>query len=594
MNFLQVSEPEAASLDAQSDTAANNERLKNQAATALVAQYGPAAADPEMQSAAIAANTAQQTQDSTVAAENAKNQDVPQQIAREAQLRAAYALKSAMDSGVDGGTAWDTIVGPNSAAWGIDPAHAATMRQHLSQDPKQVSMASVNALISGLTGPAKPLTGADLQRYTNKTSGETIQGYTDDQNQFHQVNTPAGYEPAGPTSLMGIAGSLKPVYDAKTDTWSQQGTTKSGQFVRVPYQGTPTAGMNSFAAATRAGVAVNNSEYGVDTGTVGGITGAPGGIPAAGAGNIAQAIIGQESRGNPNSPTSVNGAVGIGQITPSFVKTFARPGENPNNPADNLAIAQRGIAYYQQQYKDPARVAVAYFSGPGNVAPPGSPTPWIKDAHDGNGTKTSTYVQQVLGRMGGAAPAAGQAPGTGGAVPFANLPPKGRQMALDSARGIVNGAQQLSSIDSQIDNISKQVGPMSIGLGSMTAGIPGSPASNLQSALSTLRAQGLTSWLNSLKNASGSTGIGRVLQSEATAAQNSFGALEQSQSEDQFRYHLGIFQQRVHQLQTNAEQAYKQQYGTDAYSAMGMPSGATGGPNAHLSDQQLLAKYGVH
>ncbi len=113
------------------------------------------------------------------------------------------------------------------------------------------------------------------------------------------------------------------------------------------------------------------------------------------------AIVGQESHFNPNSPTSVDGAVGIGQVEPSTFAQYARPGESISNAADNLAVSKRIIADYAQRYGgDPARVATAYFSGPGNVAPPGSPTPWLHDTHDGNGKFVSSYVSDVLGRLG--------------------------------------------------------------------------------------------------------------------------------------------------------------------------------------------------
>lgn len=598
-NFLQISEPEAAALDAQSYTQSQAAGRARTASNALVQQYGPEAADPEMQQAAIAANTAQQTQPGVVAATNADNSDKVASIDREAQLRAAYALKSAMDSGVDGGTAWDTIVAPNASAWGIDPAHAAALRQHLSQDSKQLSSVSVDALISGLTGPAKPVGEPQLLR--DASGNITSEMQANDRGGSRVINAPEGSTFLGPASLQGYAGAPQPVVLPDGSAGFQL-FPKSGGSILIHADGTPvkvitaqTGQTNAKTAIYRAGTTAQNSTYGAAPGTS--LPAAPGGAQGGGQRTINQAIIGQESGNNPNVGQSVDGAKGLGQITPGFWKTFAKPGESINNPADNLAVANRGIDYYMAQYHDPARAAVAYFSGPQNVAPPGSPTPWRKDAHDGNGTHTSTYVQQVLGRMqsAGAAPAtAGQSSQAGGPAAFANLPPKGRQLALTSAQGIVNGSQQLASIDDQITNISKLVGPMSIGMGSMTAGIPGSPANNLHAALSTLRSQGLTAWLNSLKNASGSTGIGRVLQSEAAAAQNSFGALEQSQSEEQFRYHLGIFQSRIHQLQANAEQAFKQQYGTDPYSAMGLPAGATGGSNAHMSDSDLLSKYGVH
>lgn len=146
---------------------------------------------------------------------------------------------------------------------------------------------------------------------------------------------------------------------------------------------------------------------------------------------VNQAIIGQESRGNPNVATSVNGAHGIGQIIPSTFRAFARPGERISNPTDNLNVANRIIDHYSAAYNgDPERVAVAYFSGPGNVAPPGSPTPWIRDARDGNGIHTSQYVHQVLGRMGvaPAGPPQGTPPAgvttSGGATVIAQGPPK--------------------------------------------------------------------------------------------------------------------------------------------------------------------------
>jgi hypothetical protein len=115
---------------------------------------------------------------------------------------------------------------------------------------------------------------------------------------------------------------------------------------------------------------------------------------------VHSAIVMQESGGNPNAPTSIDKAVGIGQITPDTFKQFARPGEDIKNPDDNLAVSKRIIQTYYDKYNgDAQRVAVAYFSGPGNVAPIGSPTPWRKDASDGNGKTTSSYVADVTNRL---------------------------------------------------------------------------------------------------------------------------------------------------------------------------------------------------
>jgi Transglycosylase SLT domain len=121
-----------------------------------------------------------------------------------------------------------------------------------------------------------------------------------------------------------------------------------------------------------------------------------GAMPAPGA--LKGAIRGQEGSG-PNA-VSPAGAAGTYQVTPGFFQKYALPGENFNNEADREKVAERGIDQLNERYNgDPSRVAVAYFSGEGNVAPAGSPTPWITDKSDGT-TSTSSYVHGVLSRLG--------------------------------------------------------------------------------------------------------------------------------------------------------------------------------------------------
>lgn len=126
-------------------------------------------------------------------------------------------------------------------------------------------------------------------------------------------------------------------------------------------------------------------------------------LAAAGAGGtnpVSSAILNQESGNNPGSPTSIDGAIGRGQILPATFAQYAKPGEKIENDADNLAVHNRIIEDLTQKTGgDPARIAVGYFSGPGNIAPPDSPTPWKKDHTDGNGKSVSSYVSDVLGRM---------------------------------------------------------------------------------------------------------------------------------------------------------------------------------------------------
>nr|WP_249806859.1 lytic transglycosylase domain-containing protein [Bradyrhizobium sp. 62] len=120
---------------------------------------------------------------------------------------------------------------------------------------------------------------------------------------------------------------------------------------------------------------------------------------------VYDAIYAQESGGGRNTSTSVTGARGGMQIQPETFKQYARPGENIDNPSDNQAVGKRIIDDLSAKSGgDPARIAVGYFSGAGNIAPPGSPTPWKQDRADPTGKTVSSYVSDVLGRVNGKQP----------------------------------------------------------------------------------------------------------------------------------------------------------------------------------------------
>jgi len=130
----------------------------------------------------------------------------------------------------------------------------------------------------------------------------------------------------------------------------------------------------------------------------------------------------QESSGGKTAPDNPF------QIQQGTFNQFAKPGESWSNPADKTAVAQRVLANYSQQYHgDLGRVATAYFSGPGNVAPPGSPTPFIKNTADANGKTVSSYVGDILGRAGGA--------GFGGSGAPAAAPPLGAATSAEKGAG---------------------------------------------------------------------------------------------------------------------------------------------------------------
>jgi Flp pilus assembly protein TadD len=128
-------------------------------------------------------------------------------------------------------------------------------------------------------------------------------------------------------------------------------------------------------------------------------------IPAANAqaiNTLMDAFRAQESGNRFVVPTSLNGAVGPMQLMPATFRRYAKPGEDIRNPHDNTTVARRLVADLRAKYgRDTARIAVAYFSGAGNVASLSSATPWIKDRADKNGKNVSSYVQNIRDRLKG-------------------------------------------------------------------------------------------------------------------------------------------------------------------------------------------------
>lgn len=115
-----------------------------------------------------------------------------------------------------------------------------------------------------------------------------------------------------------------------------------------------------------------------------------------------QAIFGQESNYGRNPAARGN----VMQVMPATFQRYALPGEVASNPQDSYNVGQRIIDTYAQRYGgDPSRIATAYFSGEGNVAPPGSDSPYRRNPADSSGKRTSAYVGDILNRM---------AQGTGG------------------------------------------------------------------------------------------------------------------------------------------------------------------------------------
>lgn len=179
--------------------------------------------------------------------------------------------------------------------------------------------------------------------------------------------------------------------------------------------------------------------------------GSPGAAPSGGlVGMFAQ----QESSGGRTAPDNPL------QIQQGTFNQYAQKGESWNNPSDRTAVAQRVINMYDQKYGgDIGRIATAYFSGEGNVAPAGSPTPFIRNVSDSNGKSVASYVGDMYARATGAAPGAHQG---GQGAPMAAQPPLGQGQF---AQGQVQQMQQrwgtlrdqnanAQTVISQLQNIS--------------------------------------------------------------------------------------------------------------------------------------------
>lgn len=187
------------------------------------------------------------------------------------------------------------------------------------------------------------------------------------------------------------------------------------------------------------------------------------------------------------------------------------------------------------------------------------------------------------------APAAPAAPQVGGPTPngqalLNRIPPKGRGMIASAAKQISDQNSQLATTHSVLDQIDKMAGPYSLGAGSWLTAFRGNDATDIKANLATLRSQGLTLWLQSMKNAQGQTGIGRVLQAEANAAMASFGALEQDQRPQQFFQHLKLFRTQIDALAQHQRTAFKAQWGVD-------PEDITG-PTPEQAQAELARRRG--
>ncbi|CAG2132577.1 PLxRFG domain-containing protein [Cupriavidus numazuensis] len=117
---------------------------------------------------------------------------------------------------------------------------------------------------------------------------------------------------------------------------------------------------------------------------------------------IVMGIYGQETNSGTNARTSTDGAIGPMQVIPDTFNRLKRGNERVDSPEDNFRVGVRYLKTMADRFgPDAGRLAAGYFSGEGNVNTSGD-TPYKEDRKDSNGKYVSSYVKDVLARVGNA------------------------------------------------------------------------------------------------------------------------------------------------------------------------------------------------
>ncbi|AOY90571.1 hypothetical protein BKK79_01040 [Cupriavidus sp. USMAA2-4] len=158
-------------------------------------------------------------------------------------------------------------------------------------------------------------------------------------------------------------------------------------------------------------------------------------------------IYGQESGSGTNARTSTDGAIGPMQVMGATFGRFKRGSERVDNPEDNFRVGVRYLKTMADRFgNDPGRLAAGYFSGEGNVSAAGD-QPYKEDRRDGNGKSVSSYVRDVLARVGNAVvPDAKAEP-----APDLSKAPKYRDFIAKPAWAELDAGQKAQARDAYFD-----------------------------------------------------------------------------------------------------------------------------------------------
>lgn len=316
--------------------------------------------------------------------------------------------------------------------------------------------------------------------------------------------------------------------------------------------------------------------------------------------HVQQQIIGPQQMvgapmvaNTPNGPEVIrfgkNGGMSTTQLGPG-VTPVAQEKVDTANAA--LAERKKQDAYLQAHGWTTAKIAEFRASTGANnslYGAGGATLPGVPGAGGGNTLPPPSTDLIGAGNPPGSKTAGQPAPK---ASVIDTLPIKGQVQVRSQAQQIVNNQTTFDQAMRVADSMDKQISPWSTGPGSKIA-LPGSVQNDLRRNAQTLQAAAAQAVLTGMKNAQGSTGIGRILQAEYKNFTSVYGNLETDQSAAQFKQHLGFLRDSLTRIITTQRSAFQAQWKQSPEGAIGMPERSTG-PQASAQDLvDELARRGI-
>lgn len=160
-----------------------------------------------------------------------------------------------------------------------------------------------------------------------------------------------------------------------------------------------------------------------------------------------------------------------------------------------------------------------------------------------------------------------QMPAFQGAQESAKLTAKGQAEKLLNKPKIESGISSTGTkkemLGGLIEKAKSQAGFFTTGfVGGLSKGLGGTPAHDLQNTLSTIKSNLGFDKLQEMKNSSPSgSALGAVSDTETKLLQSTFGALEQSQTKEQFIENLDLVKKQTEESWARVREAYQKDYG---------------------------------